>query len=116
MTGKEALVEIRKTRTADQQFVKWWRKEEDYLDFENIDTYLLNTKDDEEVGGFELLTMADMWNNLEKVAPGRVQKTQKGGELLIDWRRKTGEERHCPYTPQSFIDIFDAETRGNYVD
>src|ERR671930_2787232 len=114
MTGKEVLEKIGSTRTSDHQFIKWWRKEEDYLDFDVIETFIVNTKDDEEIGGFDLLRMEDMWGYLEKVAPGRVSKAQRGGVNLVLWRRKSGEERECPYIPLSLIDIFDAETEGNY--
>lgn len=116
MTGKEVLAQINATRTADRPFVRWWRKEEDWLDFDVIDTFIENTRDDEEIGGFELIGMEEMWEQLQKVAPGRVAKTQKGGEPLIAWQKKSGGELQCPYTPRSVVAIFDAETKGNYVD
>ncbi|HEY6007201.1 MAG TPA: hypothetical protein VIU40_02690 [Geobacteraceae bacterium] len=116
MTGKEVLAQIRESRTPDQQFIKWWRKEEDWLDFDVIDTFAANVSESEEIDGFELVGYDEMWQYLEKVAPGRVARTQKGGQSLVSWRRKSGEERECPYTPQSLVDIFDAETEGNYVD
>ncbi len=116
MTGKEVLAQIRAERTPDQQFIKWWRKEEDWLDFDVIDTFVANTSDGEEIGGFELVGYDEMWQQLEEVAPGRVAKTQRGGEPLVAWKRKSGEERECPFTPQALIDIFDSETKGSYVD
>lgn len=116
MTGKEVLQQIATSRTGDHQFIKWWRKEEDWLDFDVIDTFVANTGDAEEIGGFTLLGAKEMWDYLEKVAPGRVMKTQKGGADLVAWRKKSGEELECPCTPQSLIDIFDAETGGNYID
>ena len=116
MTGKEVMQQIAETRSGDHQFIKWWRKEEDWLDFDVIDTFVVNTRDDEEIGGFTLLGAKEMWDYLEKVAPGRVTKTQMGGNDLIAWRKKSGEELQCAYTPQALIDIFDAETQGNYID
>ena len=116
MTGREVLEQIKTTRTSDQQFIKWWRKEEDWLDFDVIDTFVANTSDSEEIGGFELVGYDEMWAFLEKVAPGRVAKTQRGGEYLVSWKKKSGEERECLYTPQALVDIFDTETGGNYVD
>jgi hypothetical protein len=116
MTGKEVLAQIRASRTPDQQFVRWWRKEEDYLDFDAIDTFVANTSDSEEIGGFDLIGYDEMWAYVAKVAPGRVAKTQRGGTDLISWQKKSGEELECAYTPQSLIDIFDTETNGNYVD
>jgi hypothetical protein len=116
MTGREVLTQIKETRTADQHFIRWWRKEEDWLDFDVIDTFVANASDGEEIGGFDLLGMDEMWEYLVQTAPGRVEKTQRGGNALISWRKKSGEEHECPYIPESVIAIFDAETKGNYVD
>ena len=116
MTGREVLAQIREGRKADQQFIRWWRKEEDWLDFDIIDTFVDNTGDSEEIGGFDLIGMEEMWDYLQKVAPGRVEKTQRAGNELVSWRKKSGEAHECPYIPESLIAIFDAETKGSYVD
>ncbi len=115
MTSTEIARQIREQRTSDMQFICWWRKEEDFLDYELIDRFLESAGQNLEVGGYELLTTEQMWERLEKVCGKRVMKTQKAGEALIEWDTKGGT-RTCPYTPKSMIEIFDVETKGNVVD
>jgi hypothetical protein len=115
MTTAEIAKTIRNERTSDMQFISWWRKEEDFLDYDLIDRFMENAGQNREVGGYELLTTEQMWDRLEKVCGKRVLKTQKAGEQLIEWDTKGGV-RTCPYTPKSMIEIFDVETKGNVVD
>lgn len=115
MTTTEIAKTIRNERTADMQFISWWRKEEDFLDYDLIDRFMENAGQNREVGGYELLTTEQMWDRLEKVCGKRVMKTQKAGEHLIEWNGEKGV-RTCPYTPKSIIEIFDIETKGNVVD
>ncbi|GFE59178.1 hypothetical protein [Geobacter sp. AOG1] len=115
MTTTEIAKNIRNERTSDTQFISWWRKEEDFLDYDLIDRFLENAGQNREVGGYELLTTEQMWERLEGVCGKRIMKTQKSGEPLIEWDTKGGV-RTCPYTPKSMIEIFDVETRGNVVD
>ncbi len=116
MIGSEVLKQVKEQRTADQQFIKWWRKEEDWLDFDRIDTFFENVNLGEEIGGYDLLTMDEMWEQLVTATESRVEKDTKQGEPVILWRRKSGEERVCPYTAESMMTIFDVETHGDYVD
>jgi len=116
MSGEKILKEIKERRTNEQQFIKWWRKEEDFLDFDRIDSFIKNFELSEEIGGFELLTMEEMWENLERAASSRVERTKKRGEDVIIWRRKSGEEEVCPFSPESIMTIFDVETHGDFID
>ena len=115
MTSIEIAKQIREQRTSDMQFICWWRKEEDFLDYELIDRFLESSGQNQEVGGYELLTTEQMWERLEKVCGKRVMKTQKSGEALIEWNGERGFKT-CAFTPQSIIEIFDIETRDNPVD
>ncbi len=114
MKETEIMKEVRELRTSDQVFIKWWRKEEDWLDIDLIDRFEAES-DNKEVGGYELMTTAQMWDELKKVCGDRVAKGEKEGQELVLWTRK-GEQRSCPFTPESLLEIFDVETRGNYVD
>jgi hypothetical protein len=116
MTGKETLTQIKEQRTSDHQFIKWWRKEQDWLDFDLVDTFIEHLDPAEEIGGFDLLTIEEMWENLEKVVTGRVERDRKRGEDVIVWRKKSGEEQVCPFTAASVMTIFDVETHGDYID
>jgi len=116
MIGNEILKQIKERRAADHRFIKWWRKEEDWLDFDLLDAFIANIDPTEELGGFDLLTMDEMWENLEKVTSSRVEREKKRGEDVIVWRNKAGEERVCPYNAESMMTIFDVETHGDVVD
>lgn len=115
MTESEILKELGEQRKADQVFIKWWRKEEDWLDIDLVDRFVAECGTNREIGGYELLTAEQMWDELKKVCGDRVAKVVKDGQELVVWSRK-GEERRCPFVPESLMEIFDAETRGNYVD
>ncbi len=116
MTGAEVVRQIAAGRKEGQFFIRWWRREEDWLDFDLIETFVAKTKPDEEIGGFSLLGMEEMWEYLRNLSSPRVERTTRKDEEVIRWQKKSGEELICPFTPESLIQIFDAESRGNYVD
>jgi hypothetical protein len=116
MIGDEILKQIKDRRTDAHQFIKWWRKEEDFLDFDRIDSFIENIEPGEEIGGFDLFTMEEMWENLEKVTSSRVERTKKRGEDVIVWQKKSGEEQVCPFNAESVMTIFDVETHGDLID
>ena len=116
MTGKDILEQIKVQRRDDHRFIAWWRKEQDWLDYDLLDTYLENLGPDEEIGGFDLLTIEEMWENLKKAAPGRVERDTRRGEEVIVWRRIAGEEQVCPFIAASVMTIFNVETHGDNVD
>jgi hypothetical protein len=116
MRGTEIVKAVREQKRSDQQFIRLWRKEEDFLDYDLIERFMDNAGSDQEFGGFDLLTMDEMLPQVEKVCGKRFAITQKSGEKLIEWERKSGGQRVCPYTPRTVIDILDSETRGTIVD
>jgi hypothetical protein len=116
MTGKDILNQINERKEDDHKFISWWRKEEDWLDFDLVDRFIKNVDPVEEIGGFDLHTMEEMWQNLEAVAPDRVQRDTQRGEEIIVWKRTSGEEQTCPFIPSSVMTIFDVETHGDNVD
>ncbi len=115
MNEAQILKELKEQRRGDQVFIKWWRKEEDWLDIELIDRFVDESGTNREIGGYELMTTAQMWDELKKVCGDRVARGEKDGQQLVLWTRK-GDQRSCPFTPESLLEIFDTETRGNYVD
>lgn len=116
MNGEELLKQIGERKTEEHEFIKWWRKEEDFLDFDRIAEFVDNVNVSDAIDGFDLLTMEEMWENLEKVTGSRVEKDKKRGADVIIWHRKSGEEKVCPYSPESIMTIFDVETHGDYID
>ena len=101
------------------RFVKWWRKEEDFLDYDLLDRFMTNSSEEEEIGGIELLTMDDMWHEVERVSGTRVKLVHTGSRDRVEWVHKGKSGIHaevCDYTPETLMTIYDVETGGNPVD
>jgi hypothetical protein len=118
MRGLEITKAINGIRTENHKFVKWWRKENDFLDVDLLERFLENRNFGDEIGGVELLTMDDMWNEVKRVGGRRVKLIHEAKGDSIEWTHKVkGTDRtdHCAYTPPALIAIYDAETRGNPI-
>lgn len=117
MTGYEVLKEMRDAGKGERCFIKWWRKENDFVDYEMIDTFLANLKPDHEFAGFELLTVEQMWEELHRREPKRVTLGQRRGEKVIRWQHVaedgTLREEIFPFEAKSIMTVFDGETRGD---
>ena len=119
MKGREIVASVKEHATADHRFVKWWRKEEDFLDYDLIDRFLEHTATDEEIGGLQLLTMNEMRDEVTRVGGTRVKFIHEASGDKIEWvhQAKEGVRTHvCAYTPEALLTIFDVETHGNPVD
>ena len=123
MQGYELVKEIEKERNAHREriFIKWWRKEEDFIDFDLVGRFLENLNYASDITGFELIDQEEMWNTVERLAQGRVSKVQKDGRLMLLWTPPEGAEidekcTECPYNPDMLLKILDAETNDNFVD
>jgi hypothetical protein len=116
MTGEEIAKRLMGRGSSDLLFIKWWRTEHDYLDFDLVETFLENIRPQEIIDGFDLLTTEQMWQKLLRVADGRVRKAVRDGDEIIIWEKGPGNEIVCPFRPESIIEIFDVETNGNYLD
>lgn len=115
MNSREIVKSVKEQRTSEHHFISWWRKEEDFLDFDLIDRFLENLKGDEEIGGFELVSQARMWEQLKKICGDRICRSQQNDQEVIKWEHK-GSCRICPYVPSSLMEIFDIETHDSFVD
>lgn len=119
MKGREAVNAIKERRTGEHRFVRWWRKEEDFLDYDLIDRFIANSSDNEEIGGIDLLSMDDMWNVVKKVGGERVTVVHDARGDRVEWLHGGKEGLRtdsCGFTAESLMTIFDVETRGNPVD
>jgi hypothetical protein len=119
MRGREIVASLNERRTENHCFVKWWRKEEDFLDYDLIDRFVENTGGIEEIGGIDLLTMDDMWNEVSRIGGSRVSLLHNGNGDRVEWvhKGKTGVHKNvCAFTPETLMEIYDVETRGNPVD
>jgi hypothetical protein len=119
MRGQEVIAALKERRTEKHCFVKWWRKEEDFLDVDLIDRFVENTGGTEEIGGIDLLTMDDMWKEVRRVSGSRVTLLHGTDGEMVEWihKGKTGEQKNtCTFTPETLMQIYDVETKGNPVD
>lgn len=120
MKGYEITRQLKERKQPNHQFIKWWRKENDFLDYDLIDRYVKNFDDSEEIYGFDLIDTEQMWREVKNLCHERISRIDKDGQQYISWRPASGSQagmtRECPFTPQSLIEIFDRETRGNPVD
>lgn len=118
MRGPEIVNEVTRMRTSDHMFVKWWRKENDFLDYDLLDHFLETISDNEEIGGIDLLTMDEMWHEVEKIGGEHVRLVNGEKGNVIGWfhEGKTGVKSHtCDFTPENLLKIFDVETKGNPI-
>ena len=119
MRGQDIIKTLNERRSEDFCFVKCWRKENDFLDNDLIDRFLENIKGTEEFGGIDLLTMDDMWSEVSRVGGSRVTLLHSKDGDRVEWihKGKSGVRTNvCDYTPQTLIEIYDVETKGNPVD
>lgn len=119
MRGYDIITTLNDRRTDKHCFVKWWRKETDFLDYDLIDRFIENTKGTEEIGGVDLLTLDDMWNEVRRIGGSRVTLVHGTNGDSVEWthRGKTGVHKNtCAYTPETLMQIYDVETKGNAVD
>ena len=117
MTGYEIRKDLRHARGGERCFIKWWRKENDFVDYELVDTFLANLKPEHEFAGFELLTAEQMWEELHRREPRRVMLGHRRGETVIRWQHMaedgTMREDILPFDPRAIMTVFDGETHGD---
>ena len=119
MKGTEILRTIDERLTDKHYFVKWWRKENDFLDYDLVERFVKNTSGTQEIGGIDLLTMDDMWNEVKRIGGSRVTLLHDSNGDRVEWvhKGKAGVRKNvCAYTPETLMEIFDVETKGNPVD
>src|SRR6185369_2777254 len=107
MTSYEVRKAIGDQKRSDQLFIKWWRKEEDFLDFDLLDRFMANLDDDQVIDGYDLVGIDDMWGYVQRVAGDKVERVVKNGVDTIIWTDKDKlVTKEMPFSPQSLIDIF----------
>ena len=119
MRGYDIIATLNDKRTKEHCFVKWWRKETDFLDYDLIDRFVENAKGTEEIGGIDLLTLDDMWNEVRRVGGTRVTLVHDTNGDRVEWTHsgKTGVRKNvCAFTPETLMQIYDVETKGNAAD
>lgn len=119
MTGKDLFKQLEQQREEHHHFIKWWRKENDFVDIELIDSFYETATAGDQYEGFELLDMEQLWTIVKKLCGGRVTRAMKDGQEILSWERldKGGKRTiSCSFAPEFLMQIFDVETRGNYIE
>jgi len=119
MTGKDLFKQLEQQREDQHHFIKWWRKENDFVDIELIDSFYESAKAGDQYEGFELLDMEQLWTIVRKQCGERVTRMMKDGQEILRWERlDKGEKRviSCSFAPEFLMQIFDVETKGNYIE
>ena len=120
MNGIELLKQLEQLRNDNHHFIKWWRKENDFVDIVLLDSFLETVKAGDQFEGFDLLNMEQLWDIVKKLCGNRVMRTQQEGHEVINWERpdKQGAKRiiSCSFAPEFLLQVFDVETRGNYIE
>jgi hypothetical protein len=84
MTGYELKQSLMNKDADSRCFINWWRKENDFADYELIDRFLENLTPEREFEVFELLSMDDMYKELKRHASkGSGQKSTKESRCCI---------------------------------
>ena len=103
-----------------KEFIKWIRKENDFVDFDLIDRFLKMAESNYEIADFELLHKDEMWKILKDCKPSGLRRSRSTKGEKIEWRHqgKDGREHtySCPYTAKAIMSIFDTETGGDTLE
>lgn len=119
MKGTDIRHLLEEQMQPQHRFVRWWRKENDFLDYDLVERFRGDLDDNDEIGGVELLTFDEMWRELKRVGGERIRHghDRRRGEV-VEWIHEEGGQNRTevyPYTAEAILDIYDAETRDNPV-
>jgi len=116
MKAWEIAREVEKQRKEGDQFIRWWRHENDFVDYELIDRFLEKKDDSQLYDGFELTDTETMWKHLkEKVGDRIVREKHKQGDMIV-WTRPDKGDECCHFNAETIMAIFDEETAGDVIE
>lgn len=123
MQGYELVknIETQRREQPERVFIKWWRNEEDFIDFDLVSRFLDTYNYGSEISGFELIGMDEMWKAVESRSNGKATRRKSGDSWVVQWTPPPGAEdvearTEYPYTPETLLKVLDAETGDNYID
>jgi hypothetical protein len=120
MNGKEVRTRINQHRRPEHCIVKWWRKENDFVDYELLERFLEACKPDEEFAEYELLDLEQMWAALAATTTDKMEREPRRGQEVVVWQRLDSEGRkefkEFPFAPGALLAVFDEITRGNVIE
>jgi hypothetical protein len=117
MRESEIIRKIREEGTGGHRFIKWWRTEEDWLEYDLVDRFVANAggKATQEIEGYALVSDDEVWERAKLLCGDRLSRETENFTETIRWERD-GKISTCLYTPENLLKVLDVETRGNLVD
>ncbi len=113
MTGREVVEQVTGPMREGRQFIKWWRRADDVVDYDLIDRFVARARPDETVDGFELLDLEGMWEVLLSLDPDKLVRVRQDATEVIQWvwQDPAGVERTStyPFSPEGIMTLFDEE-------
>ena len=119
MRSNQIKTELVQGKRQGKEFIKWWRKENDFADYELIDRYVKTLSSRHEIEDFEMLDKDQMWELLKRWKPSGLRRSKSTKGEKIEWQHlgKDGRQHiySCPYNARNILSIFDTETRGDTI-
>ncbi|WP_303720172.1 hypothetical protein [Malonomonas rubra] len=119
MKASQIVTDLQRGKEQGKEFIKWWRKENDFTDYELLDNFINTAASKHEIDSYQLLDNDEMWDILKRWKPTGLRRSKSTKSDNIEWQRKNenGEKQTyvCPYNSHNIMSIFDAETRNNTV-
>lgn len=117
MRSSEIVREIRSRPEGAEEFIRWWRKENDFADYELVNTFIKHSRADHEIGGFELLDIEQMWSAVLRLVPKGLERVRTRKGEVVEWTKMGRDgKKHtyiCPFSAETVMMIFDEKTRGD---
>lgn len=119
MTGNEIRSRLVDEGPEACRFVRWWRKENDFVDYDLRERFRADLRGDEEIGGFDCLSREELWRELQRRCGERIalQQSSRLGSI-VSWARRGADGltvRELPLNDETLLLILDAETGGNPI-
>lgn len=119
MKANQIISELQRGKAEGKEFIKWWRKENDFTDYELLDNFMKTAENRHEVDNYQLLDREQMWEVLKRWKPTGLRRSKSTKSDNIEWQRKNKDGRQqtyiCRYNAHNIMSIFDTETRNNTV-
>lgn len=120
MRSNLVMHELEQGKKQGKEFIKWWRKENAFADYELIDRYMKTIETRHEIENFDLLDKDEMWEILKHWKPTGLRHSKSTKGENIEWQQlgKDGQQHTytCPYNARTIMSIFDAETQGDTIE
>ena len=119
MRSSEIVQEIKNRPENGREFIRWWRKENDFADYELVDNFIEHSRTEDEIGGYELLDIEQMWQSITRWIPSGLARVKTHKGEVVEWTKigKDGKKHTyiCPFSAETVMMIFDEETQGDVL-